>query len=204
MKKWTEEELSFLVENYPIHGKEYCSKKLNRPEASIRAKASRLGLKVLDIGKNQRLNAFNKHLDLLKDSDYEFLDTFDNYTGNSAKLKHKHKVCGHIWRISPNNLFKLVGCPGCSKKGYKEFQKTFLYTAYFPALDLYKVGVTVNWDKRKSDFGYKVELVYIEVFETGKEAYLEEAILKERLKPFMYNSEELRNGNRETFIWPTN
>lgn len=44
--KWTQEEINFLIENYPLYGKEYCEKKLNREGSSIFKKASRLKLKV--------------------------------------------------------------------------------------------------------------------------------------------------------------
>lgn len=203
MRRWTKEEEDFLKKEYPIHGKKYCCEKLNRPEGSIRKKAETLALRVEDIGKTQRWDAFNKHLEYLKTTEYVCLESFETYKGNSTKLKHLHKTCGYVWEISTNNIPKIVGCPGCSKKGYKEFEETLLYLAYFPALDLYKVGVTVSWDRRKYDFGYKAELLYLEVFETGKEAYSEERKLKQALEPYLHNSNELRNGNRETFLWPT-
>jgi hypothetical protein len=43
-REWEEKEIIFLKDNYPSKGKEYCSLKLNRTLASIRAKASRLRL----------------------------------------------------------------------------------------------------------------------------------------------------------------
>lgn len=45
--KWTQDEINFLIENYPSYGKEYCEKKLNREGSSIFKKASRLKLKVI-------------------------------------------------------------------------------------------------------------------------------------------------------------
>jgi hypothetical protein len=45
--KWTQDEINFLIENYPSYGKEYCAKKLNREGSSIFKKASRLKLKVI-------------------------------------------------------------------------------------------------------------------------------------------------------------
>lgn len=44
-RKWTEQELNFLIENYCLENKEYCAKELNRTISSIDSKASRLGLK---------------------------------------------------------------------------------------------------------------------------------------------------------------
>lgn len=42
---WTPESEAFLIENYPIHGKQWCMKALDKSEASIRAKAARLNLR---------------------------------------------------------------------------------------------------------------------------------------------------------------
>jgi hypothetical protein len=46
MKKWTNEELEFLLSNYSKSGIRYCADKLNRSDKSIQKKASKLGLKV--------------------------------------------------------------------------------------------------------------------------------------------------------------
>ena len=43
---WTEEEEKILIENYPEKGKKYCMEILNKTEAQIRQKASRLKLKL--------------------------------------------------------------------------------------------------------------------------------------------------------------
>ena len=45
-------------------------------------------------------------------SDFELLETF---TKTSDLLLHRHKVCGHEWRVRPNNLMKGQGCPSCGK-----------------------------------------------------------------------------------------
>jgi len=45
IKKWTEEEHEFMRKQYSTHGFTWTANKLNRPENSIRHKASRLGLK---------------------------------------------------------------------------------------------------------------------------------------------------------------
>lgn len=46
MKKWTNEELEFLLSNYAKSGIKYCAENLNRSDKSIQKKASKLGLKV--------------------------------------------------------------------------------------------------------------------------------------------------------------
>ena len=40
MKRWTEIEVDFLKEFYPIYGQEYCANILNRTIGSIRTKAT--------------------------------------------------------------------------------------------------------------------------------------------------------------------
>jgi len=45
MIMWTQQEIEFLIANYPERGKNWCAENLNKSEASIRQKASRLGLK---------------------------------------------------------------------------------------------------------------------------------------------------------------
>jgi len=195
---WTLEETEFLKRFYPKYGKQYCIDILGKTSGSVRSKASRLGLKSSIEGAARNSDA-SGHIKFLEASEYTQIDSYIN---NSTKILHRHNSCGHEWLVSPNNLQKLVGCPNCSKKGYRENAGTYRYLCYFPALDLYKVGVTVNWEKRKYDFGYPVQLIDLEKFSNGKEAYLEEKTLKEKLSEYMYNSGELKNGNTETFIWP--
>ncbi len=43
---WTEEEVAWLREMYPTHGRKFCADKLGRPVAQIRSKAARLGLRI--------------------------------------------------------------------------------------------------------------------------------------------------------------
>ena len=45
-KKWTKKEIDFLKKKYPINGKFWCVKKLNRSEASIRSMAAILKLRI--------------------------------------------------------------------------------------------------------------------------------------------------------------
>jgi hypothetical protein len=46
MKKWTNEEVEFLLSNYITKGVKYCADNLNRSDKSIQRKASKNGLKV--------------------------------------------------------------------------------------------------------------------------------------------------------------
>jgi hypothetical protein len=45
VRKWTEEEELFLIENYPKYGTKFCSDKLKRPTGGIRHRAKKLKLK---------------------------------------------------------------------------------------------------------------------------------------------------------------
>lgn len=202
MKKWTSSETEWLICNYPIHGKQYCMEILNRTEGSIRRKATDLKLAVQDPGVAQRRNAFERYKSWIETTEYELLDSFDMYKGNQSKLLTRHTSCGYEWRLSPNNASRLVGCPNCSKSGFKATRETFLYYIYFPALDLYKVGITVDWDKRKYDFGYTPELLSLIPFSSGTEAKEAEEVLLTKLSVYMANTGELKAGNTETFIWP--
>ena len=45
--------------------------------------------------------------------DYEILS---EYKKSNLKIKVKHKECGHIWEITPNNFIRIVTCPKCHGK----------------------------------------------------------------------------------------
>lgn len=45
-KNWLQKELDFLIENYPIKGKLFCSDYLNRTEGQIRSMAAKLNLRI--------------------------------------------------------------------------------------------------------------------------------------------------------------
>lgn len=53
--KWTEEQLTFLKNNYIEKGAKYCADKIGRTTAGIRHKASRLGLKRKGEGRPDRI-----------------------------------------------------------------------------------------------------------------------------------------------------
>jgi predicted GIY-YIG superfamily endonuclease len=197
---WTEEEVVFLDNNYSLKGAAYCSEKLNRTNRAVRDKARKLGIK----SNNSRLAdnlvlrsggyAFS-----LQGTDYEVLE---KYITSKTPILHKHITCGYTWKTSPDNIKVIKGCPNCSLSKDINNIKTYLYFIYFSALDIYKIGVTLDWQKRKNEFAYKPELLQIEEFNTRTEALSAEYILKQKLKKYLYNSGELKNGNTETFVWP--
>ena len=47
MKRYSNKEIKFLKNNYPTKGSAHCAKKLGRNQRAIKAKANKLGLKIL-------------------------------------------------------------------------------------------------------------------------------------------------------------
>ena len=199
MKHWTYEQERFLSKYYRTHGAEFCATLIDKTERAIINKASKLGLK-RDCNLSKRKKAFQK---LQSNKEYKVLIDFSEYVNNQTKIPIKHLNCGYIWKTTPNNLSKLSGCPGCSKKGFKYNDPAFLYFIYIPQLDLYKIGITSNWNRRKYDFGYTPIVITMEEFDSGVSAKEAETKLKRCLSEHLYNSGELKNGNTETFIWPS-
>jgi len=75
MKKWTSNEISFIIENYNLNGTEYCVTQLNRSKSSIFGMATKLGLKA------KKPNAYSKH-------EIQFL--IDNYCSKGIEYCQKH------------------------------------------------------------------------------------------------------------------
>ena len=49
---WSENEIKFLIDNYPAQGKAWCCKEMGKSEASVRYTASKLGLRMDKTGPN--------------------------------------------------------------------------------------------------------------------------------------------------------
>ena len=54
-RKWTEEEIQFLKDNYELYGMHYCAEKLNRSWHAILHKACKYGLKRKGEGRLERV-----------------------------------------------------------------------------------------------------------------------------------------------------
>ena len=200
MKRWSKEDLDFLKANYSTLGKKRSAEALGRTENSIRRKASDLGLRS-NVYKTAQVKTNEQYIIELGDSEYIPLEP---YIRSQTPILHKHKSCGYTWKVSPNNvLTKLKGCPNCSKSGFKPKIPHIVYIAHFPVLDLFKVGITSNWEKRKHDFGYTADLLYSEFCSTGEKAIEVEQYFLSNLTPYLVNTQELKSGNTETFIWPS-
>ena len=197
---WSEDEIKFLEDNYPERGQEYCSKSLDRTARAVRDKARKLGISsnVSSLAKSKALQN-GEYSKSLSKTDYTCLE---DYISGKTKILHKHDICGYEWKVTPDDIKILKGCPHCSS--IKDVTgETYLYFIYFKELNLYKIGITNNWSKRKYEFGQKVELITLESFKTRETAKKQEQLLLDKLNINMYNSGLLKNGNTETFLWPS-
>lgn len=110
MKKWTEEEILYLRDNYSSLGPKPCAKKLQRSYQSVATKASKLGLKSESprIAHNKKTHA--EYVDQLGNS---LWTAYEEYVDAHTPIVH---VCseGHEVSISPANVLAGKGCKYCS------------------------------------------------------------------------------------------
>jgi hypothetical protein len=194
---WSDEEVKVLIKHYSIEGLKYCVNILGKSSSSVIHKANRLKLYTKCAG--NIFKTTEKYKEELKNTEFEVLE---EYKGSHKKILHKHKICGYIWAAEPSNILQGYGCPNCANYGFQPNKPAQLYFIYFKELNLYKIGITNNFDRRKKEFGYISEIIQIKDFKLGSEAYiLEQKILKE-LKPFLVNTGKLKSGNTETLFEP--
>jgi hypothetical protein len=196
---WSEKEVNFLKENYPDKGQVYCSKSLNRTERAVRDKARKLGISSNNsrLAKSESLKS-GEYSKTLLNTNYTSLEP---YVTGKTKILHRHNICGYEWKVTPDDIKVLKGCPQCSLN--RDLSgRTYLYFIYFESLNLYKVGITNSWSNRKYEFGETPDLLELEEFATREDALKQENILLDKLSMYMYDSGLLKNGNTETFIWP--
>jgi hypothetical protein len=98
MKKWTNEELEFLLCNYYKSGIRYCADKLNRSDKSIQKKASKLGLKVdseiaIYLRSNRTKESWKKRNDSEKNLN-KILNVSINEVYNNPTFLY---ILGYIW-----------------------------------------------------------------------------------------------------------
>ena len=161
---WSEEEDSILIKTYTTKGlKASISLLPNKSYKQIVRRAKRLGLSSGASFHRKDDSDYKKEAEKLGYTVLGF------YTNNYTKILHKHNACGYVWDKIPKDLNKLKGCPNCSIFGFTE-SSNLLYYIYFPELDLYKVGITNNWDVRKKTFGYTPVLLMSEILASGKAA----------------------------------
>ena len=120
---------------------------------------------------------------------YEILEP---YVGNKIKILHKHLACGYEWLVKPNDIISGRGCPDCAGRN-----ATKVYLIFFPELDLYKIGISNNPERRVAEFGYKADIVWVEEYLTHEEAKDREKELLSKVS--LINTGLLKSGNQETF-----
>ncbi len=136
----------------------------------------------------------------------------EEYRGSTEKINHKC-YCGNIWNVSPNNIYAGNTC-GCTKEANNilrhKNKKTILY--YLKINNLYKVGITLYRKNIKNSIykrfitdikhnKIKVEILKIEIFDDGSEAYLKEQDILKKFKEYKYLEEDMKwfSGHTELF-----
>jgi hypothetical protein len=116
----------------------------------------------------------------------------ESYRDQMNKHRFKHLICGHEWETKPHDVFNGTRCPQCAGKN-----SNIVYLAYFPELQLYKLGVSSNPQRRSYQFGHKCDILWIEEYPSYIEATAREKELLEGVK--LVNTGLLKSGNTETF-----
>lgn len=108
MGHWTSNEILFLTENYPIHGKLYCVDKLGRTERAIVGKASKLGIKCAKVSSRYthewyESELFRKEINIFP---------IEPYITSDISILHTC-LYDHEWLAPPNRILSGSGCPHC-------------------------------------------------------------------------------------------
>lgn len=195
--KWQEDEIELLracIETGWTHKE--IGILLNRSHSSIKSMALKLKLKSLN-NKNLTPKLYKTKL-AEENPELEVLGIFVN---TRLKLLHKHKNCGYIWNLTPNNALAGYGCPQCAYSGWKPLKPSYVYCIYFPDHGFYKYGITANLKKRHTNLGQKSEIIYTRYFNTGLEAKKLEQQWSENVEHLKVNTGLLSSGNTETFYF---
>jgi hypothetical protein len=222
---WPEKDKQFLRDNYPIYGGSYCAEKLQRPIESIRKMASSLKIK----SKNNTKPWSEDEVQFLQDNysengaDYcakHLPGRNANYIRVKASSMRLSRL-DHYWTPEEEQfLIENYGDSGAAScadmlnrtfravrdralllgiKNGERARPLTVYTCYFPEIDLYKCGITHNWESRSKQFGYEAVLLEFRSFSTEKEAREYEKHLLASNTEYQLNSGLLRSGNTETF-----
>lgn len=136
---------------------------------------------------------------------------YDYYKTKYTRMKFKVMItCPYHGDFiqNPDDHLAGNGCQVCgeNRKRAKYFKEpTILYYVYFPAFDVYKIGITLQSRGVKKRFANETcveyKIIQETLYQTGKEAYLEEQrILKENSKS-LYKGPKffLKGGESECF-----
>lgn len=128
------------------------------------------------------------------------IQVIDNYINNHTPIDHLCMICDNTWKAAPNNVaYGKTNCPHCSKGGFNKEIPAYTYFIYFSKLNLYKIGITNNMERRFKDFGFNSELIFYRYFKTGNDAIMLEKQWLNNIKHLKVNTNQLRSGNTETF-----
>lgn len=126
----------------------------------------------------------------------EGISLMEEYNGMMRKHLFRQESCGHEWSTKPHDIiFNSTRCPKCTKSGPTRANKVYL--AFFPELNLYKIGTSSDPTRRAQTFGYKCDIVWVEEYPSYLEAQAREQELLNKLK--LTNTGLLKSGNTETF-----
>ena len=196
---WSEAELLFLKENYPLHGGIFCSTSLNRDNKQVRCKANSLGL----FSPKNKTKTTEEYLKDLLEAEIDIIP-LEPYITNIKAILHEG-YCGHRWKATPNRILSgRTGCPTCAKHGIDLTKPAKLYFISFIVDDIkyYKLGITNSKDISKrylsewNRLSMKVE--WYKDFLTGELARLKEKELLLSNNNYKINTGKLNAGNTET------
>lgn len=191
MKRWVQDEIDLLKvmikQNYS-HTE--CGEELNRSISAVQTKCYELKI-ISNYNKKRNTKEYQKEIN-------DSLMVLEPYINAHTKILHKH-ICGHIWKAEPNSILKGKSCPKCADYGFDTSKPAVTYCLYFNKLNLYKVGITGNLNRRLKEYNYNPEVVFIRKFKTGLEAKELEKLWLKNINHLKVNTNKLFTGNTETF-----
>lgn len=193
-KPWTDEEDLFLLENYPVKGIVYCQEKLGRTKESIKNRTRTLKLN-RHKGPTSRKTTEDYKKELPED-----LSVLEAYVDNNTPILHKHMTCGNTWKARPRTILSGNSCPSCSNTGYCASEPAYVYFVYFANLNLWKIGIAKNIDRRLNTLGYPYNILASVYLESGIEAREIEQLILNEYKVELLNTGLLKSGNTETLF----
>lgn len=167
------------------------------------------GCQKCGINKNPANNPFTKdkfveRANIVHDNKYDY--TNSQYIKMQVKLTIVCPIHGTFEQKAANHI-QGQGCPSCGNTAkLKRFHEhpTILYMLFFPKLNLYKLGITMEKRGIKTRYSDEKEPYEIHqqiLFNSGEEAYTLEQNLLLKYKDFSYSGPNvLKAGNTELFV----
>lgn len=227
-KLWTPEELDFLTKNYPSLGAPKCAEHLDRSVKSVNVKASRLGLKVVSNRNwtEEEISFLAEQVPISASFAEIAKELGRSTTAIEQKARSLGLKCirffseeedryiienypeGDLLEIAQflNRPYGAISkrANRLNIKRNKLIDRTcigYLYVIKFieyPELNLFKVGITNNPNRRFLEFGTKIEVLSL-LHGTYEEIHKLEQYLLNFIDPYKQNYFILRSGNTETY-----